>query len=68
VTNAKFARHFCRAFIVAKKNDLDIRMQKRPTLQRVALNDRNVITEWLGGSKKCQHVSLSGLNEKELHI
>jgi hypothetical protein len=56
VPNAHVPASLGRAFLVSKKNNLHIRVQKRPTLEGIPLGDRVVAHERLGSSEKSDHV------------
>ncbi len=55
VTQAEFGADFGGAFVIAEKDDLDVRMEELPGLQGVALDDGGVIAERFRGGEKREH-------------
>src|SRR6266478_2031770 len=47
--------HVCRALIIAEQDDFCIRVEKFPTLQRIALNHGAVAMEGLGSGEESDH-------------
>ena len=59
VPDAQFRRRLGEAWFLAAKDDLDLRMQTRPTPNRVPLDQSAVAGEWLWNGKKRQHFTTS---------
>ena len=55
VPQPKFHAYFLRSLIVPEENHLGVRVQQRPTLQRVALRYPVVPPKWLSRRKKSNH-------------
>jgi hypothetical protein len=55
MANSEFAADLASALVVAKQNDFNIRVQKLPAIQCIALDDRRMSAEGLGRSKECDH-------------
>jgi hypothetical protein len=55
VAKTEFAADLARALVVAKQNDFNIRVQKLPAFQCIALDDRGMSAEGLGRSEECDH-------------
>jgi hypothetical protein len=55
VANLKLSCRVGRAFVVAKKNHLDVWMHKYPALQRISLGNTVVPRKRFGGREKRKH-------------
>jgi len=55
MAKTEFAADLASALVVAKQNYLNIRVQKLPAIQCIALDDRRMPVEGLGRSEECDH-------------
>jgi|HubBroStandDraft_6_1064221.scaffolds.fasta_scaffold1156770_2 hypothetical protein len=55
VAETEFAANLACALVVAKQDDFNIWVQKRPAFQCIALDDRGMSAKGLGRSEKSDH-------------
>ena len=65
VTDAQFATDCGGAFLVAEEDDLDVRMERLPALQGVALDDGDVSDEGFRCGEEGEHLSLMYAQRRE---